>query len=453
MSRLWRPFGRRASRPGARPDARPGEGHDGPSVAMLTIRVAMAASAIVAVAYVVIAVVVAIFVSGNLTADVDRRLNQALDAQSIGLPGVQPGGLPNDGGQIGLRFDPGRQDPRGLPVLLWKIGTDGTATGQGLNDLALPAEDRTISDPTTVSIDGASYRVAGRIVDAQRFVVAQSMDSVTNTESTLIVAEFGIGCALVIVVFLGAVAVGRRVALPIERARRRQLEFTADASHELRTPLSVIEAQTSLALARERDRDWDTNAFARIDGELKRTRHLVDDMLWLARFDATGGQPDAEPVDVGILAARTVDRFAAVAEARHQTLTVSAAEGGDGAIVTVPPEWLDRLLGVLLDNACKYSPEGGAIAVSVAGEGRRVRLTVDDAGPGIPPEERGRVFDRFHRATSSPGGAGLGLAIADAIVRATGGRWTIGTSPAGGASVSVTWPRSVSGRREARSAD
>jgi signal transduction histidine kinase len=79
-----------------------------------------------------------------------------------------------------------------------------------------------------------------------------------------------------------------------------------------------------------------------------------------------------------------------------------------------------------------------------------VRLTVDDSGPGIPPEQRSRVFDRFHRATDAPGGAGLGLAIADAIVRATGGRWTIGTSAAGGASVSVSWPRSISGHRETR---
>jgi signal transduction histidine kinase len=139
-----------------------------------------------------------------------------------------------------------------------------------------------------------------------------------------------------------------------------------------------------------------------------------------------------------------------VAEARHQKLTVNAAAGAEGVIVTASPEWLDRLLGVLLDNACKYSPEGGAIQVTVAGEGRRVRLTVDDSGPGIPAEERSRVFDRFHRVTDAPGGAGLGLAIADAIVHATGGRWTIATSPAGGASISANWPRSVSGRREIR---
>ncbi len=81
--------------------------------------------------------------------------------------------------------------------------------------------------------------------------------------------------------------------------------------------------------------------------------------------------------------------------------------------------------------------------VSVTHDGARVRVTVDDSGPGIPPEERTRIFDRFHRATDTPGVAGLGLAIADAIVRASGGRWRIGTSPAGGASMSVSWARAL----------
>jgi signal transduction histidine kinase len=421
-----------------------GQPGSGPSVGMLTIRVAMTASAIVGIAYVAIAVVVAVVVSANLTTDIDRHLDFALTAQSL------PGGQPNGGlGRQG--FDPGAQDPRGAPILFWKVGADGTATGQGSPVKNLPVEDRAVTEPMTVWIDGVSYRIAGREVGSQHYVVAQALNSVYDTVSTLIVAEFGIGCALLTVVFLGALGIGRRVALPIDRARRRQLEFTADASHELRTPLSVIEAQTSLAMARQRDAAWDANAFTRIDSELRRTRRLVDDMLWLARFDSTGGQPNAEPVDVGVLAAQAADRFAAVVEGRHQKLTVHApADAADDAAVVASPEWLDRLLGVLIDNATKYSPEGGAIDLAVVGEGRRVRLTVDDSGPGIRDEERSRVFDRFHRATDAPGGAGLGLAIADAIVRATGGRWAIGTSPAGGASISVSWPRATTRHFEAR---
>ncbi len=416
---------------------------DGPSVRTLSIRVALAASAIVGVAYLLIAAAVVIVVTNNMTSDVDGHLKTVLG--QVSDRGGPPGG-PFPG------FDPSRQDPRGLPVLAWSVDPAGNATAIGLNDLALPAEDRHVLAPETVTIDGASYRIAGASVGPNRYVVGQAMDGISQTQATLIVAEMGIGCALLIVVFLGAVAIGRRVALPIERARQRQLEFTADASHELRTPLSVIEAQATLALARGREASWDHAAFARIDQELKRTRHLVDDMLWLARFDSTGGVPEAEPVDVKVLAAQTADRFGAVAEARKQTLTVDGYSDAEDAIVTAPPEWLDRLIGVLLDNACKYSPEGGRISVRVAAEGRRVRLTVEDSGPGIPAEERSHVFDRFHRATEMSGGAGLGLAIGDAIVHATGGRWQIGATPEGGASVSVSWARSMSGHREAHPA-
>ncbi len=419
----------------------------GPSVRRLSIRVALAAAAIVGVAYLVIAAAVAIVITDNLTAEVDGHLQQALVQMSTGV-GQGPGGPPIDH----VPFDPSKQNPRALPLLVWRVAADGAVAAQGLTNLELPAADASVGSPTSVTIDGATYRLAGAATATGRVVVGQSMDTVAATQSTLVVAEVGIGLALLVAVFLGAVAIGRRVALPIERERRRQLEFTADASHELRTPLSVIEAQTSLALARDREPPWDQSAFLRIDKELKRTRRLVDDMLWLARFDSAAplGAQTAEPVDLGVLATQTADRFAAVAEAKHQRLQVRVGSSSEAAIVTVSPEWLDRLLGVLLDNACKYSPEGGSITVSVAPEGRRLRLAVDDSGPGIPAEERARVFDRFHRATDSPGGAGLGLAIADAIVRASGGHWSIGTSEAGGASIAVTWARSTVGDRGRR---
>ncbi len=413
------------------------------SVRLLSRRVALQTTAIVAVAYVLIAMVVAVIVTNMQMTRVEDQLRFALSGPFQGGP--RPGDFP------GGRFDPSVQNPNGTPVLEWEILTGGIARPVGLNSLDLPSQYANVTGFQTIAIGGQNFlATSGTDRNGNHVVVAQSLQNVSNTQTTVVAAEIGIGAALILFVFLGAMAIGRRTAQPIEDARQRQLEFTADASHELRTPLSVIEAQTTLALAKERPNDWYRTAFTRVDAESKRMRRLVDDMLWLARFDATQGHPDAEPVDVNILAGATVDRFKAVAETRHLALGV---DGQDGQIVTVPPEWLDRLLGVLLDNACKYSPEGGMVAVSVAGEGKRVRLTVDDSGPGIPPEERERIFDRFHRATDTPGGAGLGLAIADAIVKATNGHWTIGTSPAGGASISVSWPRSISGpsvRREER---
>lgn len=419
----------------------------GPSVRALSIRVALTATAIVGAAYLVIAIAVLAFITNQLITGVDGNLTRALNGVlSSALSGV-PVRPPNDGGT----FDgPGPDRPFGAPTLMWIVSPDGTVTAYGTetSGVVLPEAYRAVTDPKTASISGVDVRVRGVQVGDSHVVVGQTMQNVTDTQSTLLAAEIGIGALLLLAVFFGSVAIGRRVAEPIERARRRQLDFTADASHELRTPLSVIEAQTSLALSRERPVEWYRTAFHRVDAESHRMRRLVEDMLWLARFDATRGHPDAEPVDVATLAARTVDRFRIVAEARHLTLGLHVS--GGNAIVTVPPEWLDRLVGVLLDNACKYSPEGGVVSVTVSEESRRVRLTVDDSGPGIPEDERERVFDRFRRATDTAGGSGLGLAIGDAVVRATNGRWQLGTSPQGGLSVSVSWPRWAGGGREGR---
>ena len=227
------------------------------------------------------------------------------------------------------------------------------------------------------------------------------------------------------------------------------MAFTANASHELRTPLSVIQAQAALALAQPRAVDWYQRAFERVDEESKRMRTMVDDLLWLARFDATRAQRTAEPVDVGVIAQQATDRFAAIAEGRRQRLNLHL--NGTSHVIAAAPEWLDHLLGVLLDNACKYTPAQGSIDVRVSADSHHVTLTVEDSGSGIPSESRSRVFDRFQRATDQAGGAGLGLAIADTVVRATNGRWEVGSSPAGGASLSITWPRLLASSGAARS--
>lgn len=416
-----------------------------------SIRVALAATAVVAVLYVAIAAGVLAITTQNLTAQVDARLT---DAFAHITRGPAPGGPPNGGGADGRSPEDGFSGPdRGpynAPIIVWTIFRDGTIAASNAGAI-LPPEYHGISAPTTVTIDGDPVRVIGRTMsDGNRVIIGQSIENVGQTQSTIVFAEVIIGPILLIAVFLGAVTIGRRVATPIEQARQRQMEFTADASHELRTPLSVIEAHTSLALAAQRSPEWYRNAFSRIDRESRRMRRLLDDLLWLARFDVTAGQPHAEPIDLAVLAAQTADRFGSVAQNRRINLAVEAAPGSN--VITAPPEWLDRLLGTLLDNACKYSPEGGSVRVTVAPDGQRVRLSVDDSGPGIPEAERPRIFDRFHRATSAAsnaaGGAGLGLAIADSIVRATNGRWRIGASPSGGASMSISWPRTFSGRPE-----
>jgi two-component system OmpR family sensor kinase len=181
----------------------------------------------------------------------------------------------------------------------------------------------------------------------------------------------------------------------------------------------------------------------------------VEDLLWLARFDSTPPPPAREPVDLATIAEACTTRFVPVAAARH--ISVGLEQRGDGpAWVSAPPDWVDRLAGVLVDNACRYAPDGGRVRVVVERRGQRVALVVEDSGPGIAPEERPRLFDRFHRASETPGGTGLGLAIADSIVHSTGGRWLVGESELGGALFEVSWRaqgRDRAGSAGARRAD
>ena len=400
-----------------------------PSVRRISIRVALAATAVVAIVYLAVAIAVVLIVQRNLTDQIDQRITSSF----VRLPHSGP----PDGGPYEA---PPPDRLGGAPLILWEVHSDGRVETQ-TSDAVLPAAYVTVTQPTTASIGGVDMRLSGRAVGDDYIVIGQSLEPVNETRGTVVLAELVIAPILLGIVFLGAVAIGRRVATPIEESRQRQLDFTADASHELRTPLAVIEAHTSLALAQDRDNVWYRSAFGRVDRESKRMRRLLDDLLWLARFDASKRPPNVEPVDLGIMAAQAVDRFGPIAETRR--LRNSLAVPADGAVIAAPPEWLDRLLGVLLDNAFKYAPEDGTVDVTVSVDGSRVGLVVDDSGPGIPEQERSRIFDRFHRATDSQGGAGLGLAIADAIVRATGGRWKVGSGTTGGARMSVTWARAL----------
>ena len=422
-----------------------------------SVRVALIATAVVFVAYVVIAGAVIMIVNRNLTAAVDDRLAAYISTNVTGT--AQP---PAAGGfrSVGPVYQ--------VPVLVWVVlpaGEVGQAVGGALlpadgtqGTTPLPGAGQSATSPTTVTLPGGDQmRVAGAadinvrqrdgsMLTGTHVVVGQSLDYVATTQHNILTAELIIGPVLLLGVFFGALAVGRKVAAPIERARQRQIELTADASDELRTPLSVIEAQTSLALEKERDTDWYRNAFAAVGVESKRMRKLVDDLLWLARFDSTGPAPTSEATDLGILAVQAADRFTAVAEARSLTLRVAVEPVS--TMISAPPGWLDRLLGVLLDNACRYTPPAGTVEVAVGRRDGRVRLAIDDSGPGIPLEERGHIFDRFRRASDAPGGSGLGLAIAAAVVSATEGHWEVGTSSAGGASMAVSWTPLIRGRAE-----
>jgi len=398
------------------------------------VRTAGVTTAVVLLMLVALCAGVDLLVRHNLVASVDERLEGRIAS-------LQRNHDPLFAGQ-GVHDEQDRN--LDTPILAWGVGHDGSVLGTSAGAPSLAASLRNAGAPTDANVGGIAVRISGATVDDGRVVVAESLASVSHALTTLVVAEALAAPVLLVAVFLGALAIGYRVAGPVERARRRQLAFTADASHELRTPLAVIEAETSLALSAQRDAEAYREALQRVAGESGRLRSIVDDLLWLARFDTEPAAPHTEPVDLSLVAVAAADRFRTVAAGRDLRIR-SEVRGDRPPIISAPAEWVDRLCGVLLDNACKYSPPGGDVEVQVRSDAGGVTLTVRDHGPGIPAAERPYIFDRFRRATDSTAGAGLGLAIGDAIVRATGGRWEVGETPGGGATLSVTWPRSAGG--------
>jgi signal transduction histidine kinase len=225
-----------------------------------------------------------------------------------------------------------------------------------------------------------------------------------------------------------------------DRARR---ELLAAVSHDLRTPIAalslLVDAVADGVVSREEEAEYR----ARMRLHLAHLRELVDDLFELARLDA--GEDVAwvrVPVAVAELVEETAEAFRPAAEERHLTLTGTVGSGLP--LVSASPERLQRVLFNLLENAVAHAPHGGAVTLSAARDNGDVRFEVADTGNGIAADEAGRIFDRFYRggadASRPAGGAGLGLAIARAIVEAHGGRIWVANPGEPGARLAFTVP-------------
>lgn len=402
-----------------------------PSHRLHAAKVAGMATAIVMAAYVVIAVVLNVLVVHRLTNHADNHLSERLsDARRDVLR------VPRSGAAAVHRD----RDVDDAPSFVWLVSTTGAVTDLSSGAPSLPHREWS---PGSVTLsDGATtFRFQSVAFGSGALVAGESIGQIQGVQDTLFLFEAFLGAAILVVVFGGALVVGLRASAPLEIVRQRQAEFTADASHELRTPLSVIEAEVDLALSRPRNADAYRDVLQRVASEGGRLRSIVEDLLWLARIDdAQPRASEGDEVDVAGMAADCVDRFQSVATARGVRLSF-CREGSDAPLVHADPAWIDRLIGVLVDNACRYAGNSGVVEVRVRTVGTRIVLDVDDSGPGIAPEDREFVFDRFHRGVDTPGGTGLGLAIADSVVRATAGTWSITTSRLGGAGMEVSWRR------------
>ncbi len=227
----------------------------------------------------------------------------------------------------------------------------------------------------------------------------------------------------------------------LRRADQIRRDFVANVSHELRTPLTAIRGYVE-ALIDDRPDPEDTKRFLEIIARHSlRMERLVSDLLRLARLDARQEPLDLASCDMQQLFNTVVGDVAATVEAKHQQITT--AVDPDACRITADPGKLHDVLRNLVENAVNYSPDEATIHLEATRRDAAVSIMVSDSGPGIPPDDLSRVFERFYRVDKSrsrPGGTGLGLAIVKHLVELHGGQAAAENGPQGGARFVITLP-------------
>ncbi|MHB1312307.1 MAG: heavy metal sensor histidine kinase [Gemmatimonadaceae bacterium] len=232
----------------------------------------------------------------------------------------------------------------------------------------------------------------------------------------------------------------------LEGSFAQQRRFMADASHELRTPTAILRTEADVTLARASRSEAEYRAsFAVMQDAARRLTRIVDDLFLIARADAGHLVPRAEDLYLEEVVLGAVRGIRPIAEQRGVQVEVQAA--GE-APMRGDADLLGRLVLNLLDNAVKFTPDGGCVEVEIARAGAACTVVVTDAGPGIPAEAQPRIFERFFRAdtarsrveSSAMSGAGLGLAIARHIAQAHGGTLELAESRPGRTAFRASFP-------------
>lgn len=308
---------------------------------------------------------------------------------------------------------------------------------------------------------------------SQVVVVAESLHEVDLAVSRVLTLLLAGSAAALVIIMLGGWWLARKALRPVERMTRRADEIglddlsqripvprvddelghlartlntmldrlehgvearqrlVADASHELRAPLAAMRLELEVSLRHDSLDDHARTVLASAREDVVRMSRIVDNLLTLAHVDEGHLTLVSEPQDVRELALRVVRAHDAAAAAAGVEVVID----GDPVLVEGDRDRLDQVLSNLVDNAIRFTPRGGEVAISVWQHGTEAGFTVSDTGPGIPASDRRRIFERFGRrdpARGRNGGAGLGLAICSEIVRAHhGGIWVEDHRPRG----------------------
>ena len=285
-----------------------------------------------------------------------------------------------------------------------------------------------------VAIGGGSFLVKRALLPVDRIAASAERISSQNLSERLPVAQTADELERL------SIALNHMVDR-LDQAFQYSRRFVADASHELRTPLTVLRGELeSFVQEPQLPPEWRERLGSALE-EVERLASIVEGLFAISRLDAGEAQAEWVRFDLAQLAASTADQMYLLAEDKHIELTCAAAKAvwvhGDRAR-------LKQVVVNLLDNAIKYTGEGGAVTVSVSTLDTKAVLEVADNGVGIPPEALPRIFDRFFRVDKARsrelGGAGLGLSIVKSICAAHHGRVEASSAPGQGSRFRVELP-------------
>ena len=376
-----------------------------------------------------------------LAGSADQELAVA-DSSDVAAPPTI-GGRERDGGQV-------------IPMALFSVSVDGAMSALGRYNTAsisqdvleqagqqLAGADEGFGSPSDLGLFYVKRQAGGVMYLA--FADMGSASGWRSLAATLAVVEV----AALAVFFVISLFFSRWALRPVARAWTQQRRFVADASHDLKTPLTVILANTSIALEHpERSVASQSQWLESTQHEAEAMQSLVGDLLALAKMDeeeaaaqSGAARPAFEEVDLSDVLEGEVLQFESVAFERGVKLESQVEPGIE---LRGNEQRLRRLAGTLIDNACKYVDDGGAVNVSLSRAGKQAKLEVRNTGAPISPEDLPHVFDRFYRAdkarTGGAGGHGLGLAIARAIAEEHGGTLTASSTQAEGTAFTATLP-------------
>lgn len=299
--------------------------------------------------------------------------------------------------------------------------------------------------PIDLMVTGRALYQGNQLVGV--FYIGKDISFYNQLIHQLLVTLVTLGILFLGIALLLSYFMSKRAMVPIRTSFNQQREFAADASHELRTPLSILHSSLDVLEMEEKENisSFSRNVLSNMKDEVRRMTSLVGDLLTLARSDSGLLELHYESFDfippVGQLVQST-QTLAHSKEIRLQLHTPAAmAVYGD-------LERLKQLLYILLDNAIKYTPNGGDVTLALSAHTSQKQpalcITVEDTGIGIPEDEQLRIFDRFYRVDKNRskqlGGTGLGLAIAKWIVEAHHGTIHVSSTPGSGSTFTVILP-------------